>query len=197
MDSGLTFERDASYFGQAFQQTLEPRAFYVYVPYRNQDQIPLFDTTLADFNYAQLFNENRFVGGDRFGDTSQITLAVTSRIVGDVYTRGRDELERASDLPRVRDGADAPLEVLDGGHLAREALLVSDVEALDKALERGLQLGDRLVGEILRLPDRAVDRADDRARRAQKMPASESHVQPRCCQAPRLVKRVPEWTKQG
>ncbi len=54
----------------------------MYVPYRNQDQIPLFDTTLADFNYAQLFHENRFVGGDRFGDTSQLTLAVTSRIAG-------------------------------------------------------------------------------------------------------------------
>jgi len=92
LDGGLTFEREARWFGRNVTQTLEPRAFYVYVPYRNQDQIPLFDTTLADFNYAQLFNENRFVGGDRFGDTSQITVAGTSRIVGD----GGEEVFRAT-----------------------------------------------------------------------------------------------------
>ena len=62
-------------------QTLEPRLFYVYVPYRNQDHIPLFDTALADFNYAQLFTENRFVGGDRFGDANQLTAALTSRFL--------------------------------------------------------------------------------------------------------------------
>ena len=62
-------------------QTLEPRLFYVYVPYRNQDAIPIFDTALADFNYAQLFTENRFVGGDRFGDANQVTLALTSRFL--------------------------------------------------------------------------------------------------------------------
>jgi LPS-assembly protein len=51
------------------------------VPYHNQDQIPLFDTTLADFNYPQLFSENRFVGGDRFGDANQATLAMTTRFL--------------------------------------------------------------------------------------------------------------------
>lgn len=92
VDGGLTFERNARWFGQGVTQTLEPRLFYVYAPYRNQDQIPLFDTTLADFNYAQLFSENRFIGGDRFGDTSQLTLAVTSRIVG----TGGEEIFRAT-----------------------------------------------------------------------------------------------------
>src|SRR6185295_11527981 len=61
--------------------TLEPRLFYVWVPYRNQDHLPLFDTTLADFNYAQLFTENRFVGGDRFGDANQLTAAVSTRFL--------------------------------------------------------------------------------------------------------------------
>ena len=51
------------------------------MPYRNQDHIPLFDTTLADFNYPQLFTENRFIGGDRFGDANQATLAVTTRFL--------------------------------------------------------------------------------------------------------------------
>src|SRR6185503_2893156 len=81
VDTGVVFDREATLFGDSVQQTLEPRAFYVYVPYRNQDQIPLFDTTLADFNYPQLFNENRFTGGDRFGDANQLTLALTSRLL--------------------------------------------------------------------------------------------------------------------
>jgi LPS-assembly protein len=81
LDSGLVFERNTSWFGRAAQQTLEPRLFYVYVPYRNQDHIPLFDTSLADFNYATLFTENRFVGGDRFGDANQLTAAVTTRFL--------------------------------------------------------------------------------------------------------------------
>jgi LPS-assembly protein len=81
VDSGLVFERETSSFGTGSTQTLEPRIYYVYVPYRNQDAFPIFDTTLADFNYATLFTENRFVGGDRFGDANQATLALTSRIL--------------------------------------------------------------------------------------------------------------------
>lgn len=81
LDTGVVFDRDASLFGDIVQQTLEPRLFYVYAPYRNQDQLPLFDTALADFNYPQLFNENRFSGGDRFGDANQLTIALTSRLL--------------------------------------------------------------------------------------------------------------------
>jgi len=81
LDSGLVFDRSTNYFGRALTQTLEPRLFYVYVPHHNQDSIPVFDTTLADYNFAQLFTENRFVGGDRFGDANQATLALTSRFL--------------------------------------------------------------------------------------------------------------------
>ena len=81
VDSGLVFERPTRWFGEAYTQTLEPRLFYVRVPYHNQDNIPLFDTALADFNYPQLFTENRFVGGDRFGDANQATLAFTTRFL--------------------------------------------------------------------------------------------------------------------
>src|SRR5690242_6030864 len=89
VDSDLTFERPSQLFGQAATQTLEPRLFYVYVPYHNQDDIPLFDTALADFNYPQLFSENRFVGGDRFGDANQLTAALTSRFL---YGNGQEGL---------------------------------------------------------------------------------------------------------
>jgi len=89
LDGGLTFDRPTTLYGEKATQTLEPRLFYVYAPYHNQDDIPLFDTTLADFNYAQLFNENRFVGGDRFGDANQLTFALTSRFL---YADGQEAL---------------------------------------------------------------------------------------------------------
>jgi LPS-assembly protein len=79
LDSGVTFDRPISFAGVGYEQTLEPRAYYVYAPYRDQNTIPLFDTALRDFNYAQMFTENQFVGGDRVNDANQLTLAVTSR----------------------------------------------------------------------------------------------------------------------
>jgi len=81
LDSGLVFERDASFFGSAVTQTLEPRLFYVYTPYRDQSQFPLFDTGLSDFNYGQLFSESRFVGYDRVSDANQLTAALVSRFI--------------------------------------------------------------------------------------------------------------------
>lgn len=81
IDSGLVFERDASFFGNAVTQTLEPRLFYVYTPYRNQDNFPLFDTSDPSFNYSQLFSENRFVGNDRISDANQLTAALVSRFI--------------------------------------------------------------------------------------------------------------------
>lgn len=81
LDSGLMFERETRAQGQAVIQTLEPRLFYVYVPYKDQNQIPLFDTAIADFNYAQIFSENSFSGGDRINDANQLTAALTSRIL--------------------------------------------------------------------------------------------------------------------
>lgn len=81
VDSGLVFERDVNLGGNDWQQTLEPRLFYVYAPVRDQNQIPLFDTALADFNFAQIFSENTFIGSDRIADANQLTAAVTSRLI--------------------------------------------------------------------------------------------------------------------
>ena len=81
LDSGLSFERDSEYFGGSYLQTLEPRAYYVYVPYRNQNNLPNFDTAQADFSFTQMFTENRFFGNDRVGDANQVTLATTSRVL--------------------------------------------------------------------------------------------------------------------
>ncbi len=79
LDTGLIFERDTQLAGQALTQTLEPRFYYVRIPFRDQSRIPLFDTAIADFNYAQIFSENSFAGGDRINDANQLTVAMTSR----------------------------------------------------------------------------------------------------------------------
>lgn len=81
LDSGLFFDRYATWRGRDFRQTLEPRLFYVYAPYRDQDDIPLFDTARYDFGMAQIFSENRYAGKDRFADSNQVTLALTSRLI--------------------------------------------------------------------------------------------------------------------
>ncbi|MBK8182445.1 MAG: LPS assembly protein LptD [Candidatus Competibacteraceae bacterium] len=92
LDSSLIFERSlkANWLGIADGvQTLEPRLFYLYVPYRNQDAIPLFDTVLMDRDHDWLFRHNRFVGADRLGDANQVTLALTSRAIDGASGRER------------------------------------------------------------------------------------------------------------
>jgi LPS-assembly protein len=80
VDSGMVFERDTTLFGNDSIQTLEPRVYYLRVPYRDQSQIPVFDTYYADFNFAQAFDENIFSGGwDRIADADQVTVGLTSR----------------------------------------------------------------------------------------------------------------------
>jgi LPS-assembly protein len=80
LDTGLVFDRPTGKDGRD-TLTLEPRMLYVYTPYRNQDQLPLFDTGLPDLNIVELFRTNRFVGLDRVGDANQVTTAVTSRLL--------------------------------------------------------------------------------------------------------------------
>jgi len=81
LDGSLVFERDTDLFGRNLIQTLEPRLYYLYVPQRDQTQIPVFDTGVADFSFSQIFAENRYSGGDRIADANQLTAAVTSRII--------------------------------------------------------------------------------------------------------------------
>jgi LPS-assembly protein len=81
VDAGLVFERDLTVLDTPLTQTLEPRAFYVYIPFRDQREAPVFDTALDDFNFSQLFAENRYIGNDRIGDANQLTLALTSRFL--------------------------------------------------------------------------------------------------------------------
>jgi LPS-assembly protein len=84
IDGSLAFERQLDWGsgpGASITQTLEPRLFYLNVPYKDQSKLPQFSTAETDFNFAQIFNENLFVGGDRISDAKQLTAAVTTRFI--------------------------------------------------------------------------------------------------------------------
>jgi len=81
IETGLIFERPASIFGQNLTQTLEPKVYYLNIPFREQSQIPVFDSAQADVNYSRIFTENVFSGGDRINNANQMTLGVTSRLL--------------------------------------------------------------------------------------------------------------------
>jgi LPS-assembly protein len=81
LDSSITLERDMRWEGKDLVQTLEPRLYYLYVPYRDQSRFPVFDSGLSDFNFAQIFSENIYSGSDRIADANQLTAALSSRII--------------------------------------------------------------------------------------------------------------------
>ena len=81
IDSGMYFDRTVNLLNQNFTNTLEPRLFYVYIPYKDQSALPNFDTGLADLNMQTLFSENQYNGQDRINDANQLTASVTSKFI--------------------------------------------------------------------------------------------------------------------
>jgi LPS-assembly protein len=79
IDTGLIFERDFNLIKQEMVQTLEPRLYYVYIPYKDQSTLPNFDSADVDFNFSQMFSENQFSGGDRINNANQLTAAMSTR----------------------------------------------------------------------------------------------------------------------
>jgi LPS-assembly protein len=79
LDSGLVFERETRWFGRDVLQTLEPRAFYVRTPYKDQSLLPVYDSGATDFNLSTIYSENTYVGQDRLIDNDALTLGVSSR----------------------------------------------------------------------------------------------------------------------
>jgi LPS-assembly protein len=84
VDGGLYFERDTEWLGKSWVQTLEPRLYYVQIPYRNQSNYPNFDTATDDTNFSHFFTANRYLGWDRIGDANQLTVALASRFLDPV-----------------------------------------------------------------------------------------------------------------
>jgi len=81
LDSGVYLDRNINVLSQNFTNTLEPRLFYVYIPYKDQSLLPNFDTGLADLNMQTLFYENQYNGQDRINDANQLTASLTSKII--------------------------------------------------------------------------------------------------------------------
>lgn len=119
VDGGVFLERNVDWFDQGVIQTLEPRMFYLYVPYRDQGRIPIFDTGLSDFGASQLFAENRYSGNDRIGDANQLSVTMTSRFlnqdtgaellratVGQQYYFKSQRVTLPGEIPRTSNTAD-------------------------------------------------------------------------------------------
>ena len=126
LDGGMFFERPVALDTRSLTHTIEPRLYYLLVPYSRQDDLPNFDTSRSSFSFDHLFRENRFSGADRMGDTSQLTLALTSRLLDE---RG-DELARAS-LGQIRYFRDRRviLDEGDGPETTDVSDLVAELEA--------------------------------------------------------------------
>lgn len=134
VDAGLFFDRVLDSTGSV--QTLEPRVFYLNVPFEEQSDIPVFDSSSFDFNFSQLFRENRFSGADRIGDADQLSVALTSRMIDG--NSGRERLSAAIgqiyffDDRRVR----LPDETFQDGNF------IDTSERSDLVAEISTQLGD-------------------------------------------------------
>ncbi len=90
LDMGLFFDRETSIGGKSYLHTLEPRLFYLNTPYRDQSDLPLFDTRAFTFSWGQLFRDSRFTGADRQNDANQLTTALTTRLIREAD--GREKL---------------------------------------------------------------------------------------------------------
>ncbi|GHA89856.1 LPS assembly protein LptD [Cognatilysobacter bugurensis] len=89
LDMGVYFDRTAAIRGERYLQTLEPRLYYLRVPYEDQSDLPLFDTSPMTFSWGQLFRDNRYTGPDRQTDANQLTVALTSRLISEDDGRER------------------------------------------------------------------------------------------------------------
>ncbi|MEY3219142.1 MAG: assembly protein LptD [Pseudomonadota bacterium] len=91
IDGGLFFERSMDFNNTPLLQTLEPRLFYLYRPYKDQKNLPIYDTAETDFSFNQLFRDNRFSGTDRLSDENRIATSLTTRFLdqgnGEEYLR--------------------------------------------------------------------------------------------------------------
>jgi LPS-assembly protein len=118
LDAGLVFERATGSHAQR-RVTLEPRALYLYTPFRAQDSLPLFDTGLPDLNLVELYRTNRYVGADRVNDANQIAFGLTSRLfnadngtqylaasVGQAYYFEKPRVVLPGEPPATRDSSD-------------------------------------------------------------------------------------------
>lgn len=105
LKGGMTFERNQNWFGGDANQTLEPEFQYLYVPYKNQDNIGVYDSTSMRQDYYSLFSDRRYAGLDRISDSNRVSIGLTSRVYDEVGDeRIRLAVAQAFDFvaPRVK-----------------------------------------------------------------------------------------------
>ncbi|MEO7108669.1 MAG: LPS-assembly protein LptD, partial [Rhodoferax sp.] len=140
LDSGLVFERETNLFGRSLVQTLEPRAFYVYTPYRNQSSQPNYDTGANDFNFATIFTENAFVGHDKISDNNLLTLGLTTRFLdastgGQLASFGVAQRLRFDDQRVTLNATDAPAQAGFSDVMLGASIDMQDHWALDSTVQ--------------------------------------------------------------
>ena len=81
VDIGMVLQRSLGGSFSGRLMTLEPRMLFVHVPYRDQDELPVFDTITPDLNLVSLYRTNRYLSVDRIADTDQVSIGMTSRIL--------------------------------------------------------------------------------------------------------------------
>ncbi len=86
IDAGLNFYQAGSPFGffdntMGGYQLLSPRLKYTYSPFKDQNDIPNFNTRIASINYEQLFSDSWFLGYDRLQDLHAITPGINYRYI--------------------------------------------------------------------------------------------------------------------
>jgi LPS-assembly protein len=125
LDGKLIFERDTEWLGRQALQTLEPRLSYLYTPFEDQEDIPVFDSSELTFSFASLFRPNRFSGRDRIGDANQLTLGLTSRTLD--RDSGR-ELFRAS-VGQILYFRDRDVQIAGPPEVTSSSALVAELSA--------------------------------------------------------------------
>ncbi|HEI2546478.1 TPA: LPS assembly protein LptD [Escherichia coli] len=83
VDGKMVFERDMEMLAPGYTQTLEPRAQYLYVPYRDQSKIYNYDSALLQSDYSGLFRDRTYGGLDRVASANQVTTGITTRVYDD------------------------------------------------------------------------------------------------------------------
>ena len=125
IDGGLFFERQTMIANKSLVQTLEPRLYYVHSEFEDQTDQPDFDSAELTFSYNQLFRETRFSGRDRIDDADQISVGVTTRLIGDTdgqeylsasigqifYFKDRRVRLKATDEPEEQSGSEMAAEL--------------------------------------------------------------------------------------
>jgi LPS-assembly protein len=138
LDTGLIFDRPTSLFGTSYTQTLEPRLYYLYVPYRNQDKLPTFDTNEMSFDFWQLFTTNRFAGADRQMDANNVTLALTTRLLDDTgverVSAGIGQIRYLSDQKVQMPGV-APTDFNGSNYVAQLGIQLNDKWRLNSSYQ--------------------------------------------------------------